>query len=190
MRETAWYRFLVPNALTLSRLLVGIAFPFLPENWRLGFLLYAALTDLIDGWISRQMHSESTTGQILDPIADKTIVLVVVGTLLWEGTLPLWELALVAQRDIMVLLISGWILITNWRDVAKMKPVITGKLATAFQFTFLLWVLYEPPVPRWMLIATAIASGLAALHYFWVFVNNLQNTNTNKSADLGGRGAP
>lgn len=173
MKESKWFLFLVPNSLTLSRLAVGIAFPWVPPGWRLGLLLYGALTDLIDGWISRSLHAESTAGQILDPIADKTIVLAVVGTLLWEGTLPLWELALVAQRDILVLLISLWILLRNWRDLARMKPVITGKVATAFQFAYLLYVLFDPPSPRWLLVLTALSSGLAGLHYLGIFVRKL-----------------
>ena len=72
---------LVPNGLSILRMALGIAFPWLPERFRLATVLVAALSDAFDGFAARRLHAESDTGQLLDPIADRTFVLLVAGTL-------------------------------------------------------------------------------------------------------------
>ena len=55
----AWF----PNSLTVARFFAGLAFPFVPAEWWLGWLLFGGITDLIDGWISRMLRVTSLFGQ-------------------------------------------------------------------------------------------------------------------------------
>lgn len=71
----------LPNILTLSRILVLpiiIGLFFIPESWAawtaLGFYIYAAITDFLDGYVARTMKTVSALGTFLDPISDKIFV--------------------------------------------------------------------------------------------------------------------
>ena len=57
----------------------------LPADWRLPVVIAAAITDGVDGQLSRLMGAQSKLGVLLDPIADKVFFLAVVATLLWDG---------------------------------------------------------------------------------------------------------
>lgn len=160
----------VPNALSLTRLALGIGFPFLPTPWRVWVVLAAAVTDLLDGASGRLFRACSTTGRVLDPVADKVFVAAVVVTLLGEGVLAWWELALVGLRDLAVFVgAAGGFLLRDWDAFRRMSPTPLGKAATAAQFVFLLVLLVAPANKGLPLLAAATVSGLAALHYLCLF---------------------
>jgi phosphatidylglycerophosphate synthase len=134
-------RLAVPNALSLLRIVMALAFPFVPSTWRAGSVVAAALTDLFDGRLSRALHGTSTLGQILDPVADKLFVGMVLLTMVTEGELTPFELGLVGSRDLAVLSGSAWsALRRGWGSLRQMPPSILGKLTTAGQFGFLMLV--------------------------------------------------
>ncbi len=165
----------LPNALTLSRVGLAAVFPFVAAEWRIGVVVAAALTDLLDGFISRQLHAATTLGRILDPVADKLFVIAVVATLWVEGLLAWWEGLLVGLRDVVVLLGVAWVLARrDWRRFRRMPPTLLGKVATAAQFLFFLLLLYygeRMPAAFWV---TAALSAVAAADYARVFVTWLK----------------
>jgi phosphatidylglycerophosphate synthase len=131
----------VPNSLSLLRIVLALAFPFIPPTWRAGTVVAAAFTDLFDGRLSRALQGTSTLGQILDPLADKLFVGMVLLTMVIGGELSLLELALVGFRDLAVLAGSAWsVLRRGWVSLKQMPPSIPGKLATGGQFGFLMLV--------------------------------------------------
>jgi phosphatidylglycerophosphate synthase len=158
--------FLLVNALTLARLAAGLAFPWVSTAWRPALVLTAALTDLVDGAISRQLNASSALGRLLDPIADKTFVLVMVGTLWFEGTLRGWHIVLVGLRDWVVLGIGLWFLLARDREaLLRMAPSWLGKAATAGQFSFLVSLLFFPSWTSDLFWIAAVLSGAAAADY-------------------------
>jgi CDP-diacylglycerol---glycerol-3-phosphate 3-phosphatidyltransferase len=161
---------LIPNALSASRILFGAAFPFVPNEWRLWVVLVAALTDGLDGLAARYLRSESNTGRLLDPVADKFFVLALVGTLLVEGTLhPLWALGL-ATRDIVVLVgLLYTIARRQWTVGRKMRPSWLGKCTTAAQFGVLIVLTGFGGAPVWLLVAVTALSAVAGLDYIRAF---------------------
>src|SRR5271170_3658751 len=82
----------IPNILTFSRLLATpiIAylilhdFPYLAT----GLLFYAGLTDVIDGWIARRYNLQSVVGTVIDPMADKFLMVTLTGALAYTGAMP------------------------------------------------------------------------------------------------------
>ena len=82
----------IPNILTFTRLVATpvIAYLILHHQPYLatGLLLYAGLTDLIDGWIARRWNLKSVVGTIIDPMADKFLMISLTGSLAWTGQLP------------------------------------------------------------------------------------------------------
>jgi hypothetical protein len=82
----------IPNILTFSRLLSTpiIAYLILNDKPYLAtsLLLYAGLTDLIDGWIARKYNLKSVVGTVIDPMADKFLMVTLTGTLAYTGAMP------------------------------------------------------------------------------------------------------
>jgi CDP-diacylglycerol---glycerol-3-phosphate 3-phosphatidyltransferase len=156
----------IPNALSVSRILLGAAFPFVPNEWRLWVILVAALTDAVDGPVARWLRSESDTGRLLDPLADKFFILVLVGTMLAEGMLhPLWALGL-ATRDLVVLAGLGYTIARRqWAVGRRMRPSLPGKCTTAGQFAVLLVLVARGSAPVWLLVTVSSLSVFAGLHY-------------------------
>lgn len=166
--EWAWG--VIPNSLSASRIILGLAFPFVPGEWRLWVVLAAALSDALDGLAARLLRSESDTGRLLDPVADKFIILVLVGTLLAERTLhPLWALGL-ATRDIVVLAGLFYTIVRrHWSVGRRMRPSWLGKCTTAAQFAVLLVLVAWGNAPVWLLGLVTALSAAAAIDYIRVF---------------------
>jgi phosphatidylglycerophosphate synthase len=148
----------LPNSLTLVRLGLGIAFPLIPSRWWLAALLAAAATEFLDGQLARLLHARSTTGRILDPIADKVFVVAALATLLSEGAVTLGQLLLVASRDVIVTVGVPWVAMRRgFSALKRMPPSLLGKLATAAQLLYLLALIVAPQGSAPILL---VASGL------------------------------
>ncbi|OCL05761.1 hypothetical protein AOQ84DRAFT_379273 [Glonium stellatum] len=94
----------LPNILTFSRLLAAPAIGYLvfqnQHAWAVGLFAYAGITDLVDGWIARKWNQQTVVGSVIDPMADKTLMTILVGCLAVNGTLPLPLATLIFGRDI------------------------------------------------------------------------------------------
>jgi cardiolipin synthase len=93
----------LPNLLTLTRLLATPCVGYLIiHNQHLGaFVLftYAAVSDLVDGWIARKWHLQTVVGSVVDPMADKLLMTTLVTCLAVNGSLPMPLAALILGRD-------------------------------------------------------------------------------------------
>ncbi|EJT81769.1 phosphatidyl synthase [Gaeumannomyces tritici R3-111a-1] len=82
----------IPNMLTASRLvaapIIGYAILHDQHALALGLFAYAGLSDLLDGWIARRWNLGTVVGTIIDPMADKTLMLVLTLSLAAKGALP------------------------------------------------------------------------------------------------------
>lgn len=82
----------LPNFLTLTRLIaapaVGYLLAYGQYHTALGLFLYAGITDLVDGWIARRWNMQTVLGTIVDPMADKALMTIVVVVLGVKGALP------------------------------------------------------------------------------------------------------
>jgi phosphatidylglycerophosphate synthase len=169
-QRSRWWA-VVPNALSLLRVALGVAFPLIPGPWRLLVVLIAGVSDVLDGAASRLLRAASHTGRMLDPLADKAFALGVVCTLIYENSLAIWEVALLGLRDIAVTVGVVWLMVErNWAGLRRLPPTWLGKVTTFAQFVYIL-VLLQWQYQHWSLLAiTAILSGLAAIQYSWLFL--------------------
>jgi cardiolipin synthase len=99
----------VPNVVSLARLacvpwFVWLLFGTDPPDRYGAALLLAMLgcTDWIDGWIARRYRQVSTLGKVLDPTADRIMLLVGVGGILLDGSAPVWVAVAVLVREALV----------------------------------------------------------------------------------------
>jgi len=97
----------LPNALTAIRLLLVLPIGvYIAEGWfdlALALFLFAAVSDLVDGWLARRFAWESSIGRVLDPAADKLLLVVSLVTLTVAGVLPLIATLALVGRDIVLL---------------------------------------------------------------------------------------
>ncbi len=168
----------LPNLLTASRLLLA---PFVA--WRLAlhdvsgaFWLFviAAITDLLDGWLARLLNQKSDFGALLDPIADKVMLLTTLSFLALTNLLPMWLLWLVLLRDGVIL--AGALAYRRLTGGLKITPILTGKLTIALEFVLVSWVLAEDGLSlglAWgiqpMVLLTASVGVLSGLRYIWIW---------------------
>ncbi len=133
----------LPNALTVLRLLLvpPIAWAILHGDYRTAFWLFfaAGFSDGLDGFLARWFGWQSRLGALLDPIADKSLMIVAFYCISWQGLIPWWLFAAVLLRDLIIL---GGALAYQFvtRDL-RMEPLLVGKLNTALQILLVLAVL-------------------------------------------------
>lgn len=163
----AWGPWWLPNTLTVLRLAAGLYFPLAPEFLWLPLLAYAAISDLIDGWLSRQWDGVSTFGQLLDPVADKACILAVLYTVWQREWVTLWELGWLASRDLMVMTLTIIAAGSTRLRVQDLKPRWPGKCATVAQFVVLLIIIYHRTSFSTGVIWGGLVSAIAAADYLW-----------------------
>ena len=97
----------IPNVITMVRLLCLPVFLWLllhDENRAAGAWFLGALgaTDFVDGYIARHFHQTSKLGKVLDPVADRLLLFVGIGAILYDGTVPIWFAIVVLVREVLV----------------------------------------------------------------------------------------
>ena len=122
----------LPNILTYLRFLMVPAFVwfFHAGLYMRAFYFFAgaALTDGLDGFLARALHQQTRLGGLLDPVADKVLVLAAVASLVVTDRLPIWFLVLIILRDVL-LATAVFLLRASGRPVDP-APTRLGKYAT------------------------------------------------------------
>ncbi|MBK3331874.1 CDP-alcohol phosphatidyltransferase family protein [Persephonella atlantica] len=112
----------------------------------------AGLTDALDGFVARRFNQITTLGKILDPIADKALLIssfVFIYTSALTVKFPYWYVVIVISRDIYILL--GSALIYFLKGYLDVKPSVFGKATTFFQILSVITVLVAniTVIPDW-----------------------------------------
>ena len=118
--------------------------------WTIAVFFTAAISDAVDGYIARHFNQMSKLGAILDPLADKLMLLSAIITLSftgWRQHFPLWFPTLVIFRDLAS--IGAAFLIDHLVGKCEIKPHWTGKVATFAQFAAILWLMLDFPHLLW-----------------------------------------
>ncbi len=152
---------LLPNIVTISRI---ISIPFIiylfstnKFHFAIGVLVFALLSDFFDGFLARKLNQSSLLGSILDPVADKLILLSLFGFLISLSISPLIYFIPLASRNISQLL-SIPILLFN-KIQFKVKPKLLPKIATTMSFILLFFYL----------ASLAVSREPAFERFFWLF---------------------
>lgn len=151
------------------------------EDYRFAALLcfaVAAICDGVDGYIARRYNQWSELGTILDPLADKLLLVSAIVVLSFDHepqlpSLPLWLTGSVIGRDL--LLLAGLLVIQFTVGKVKVRPHLTGKVATVLQMTTVLWALLkwdEAWLEIWTLGA-AVFTVVSGLFYVWAGARQL-----------------
>jgi len=158
-----------------------------PLEWQrftaIVIFLVAAASDGLDGYVARRYKQRSTLGAILDPIADKGLLLSAIITLSisnWSdidpdyGRFPAWFPVLVITRDAVILVGAGVLHLLNGK--VRVKPSWTGKVATVLQMAAIAWVMLQLHfLPLlYVVIAAGVFTFISGIIYVMDGVRQLQ----------------
>jgi cardiolipin synthase len=150
------------------------------EMYRLLALLsfaLAALSDAIDGYIARRYNQRSVLGAVLDPLADKLLLVSGIVLLSFDHgpilpRLPLWLTGIILGRDLLLLI--GLALLHYLGSKVVVRPVFIGKVATVLQMVCVLWGILKWPVD-WLLIWSIGAAACTAISgVIYIFIGMRQ----------------
>lgn len=159
----------IPNLITSLRILLVPPFLWLllQEHYRMALLLFviAGVSDALDGFLAKHYGWTSELGGILDPIADKLLLIGALLALGWLNELPAWLVALAIFRDAVIIAgaVSYHLLIERVRG----DPLLISKLNTLLQLTLVFAVIVNYgvfPLPRGVLTGLI---DLTALTLIW-----------------------
>jgi len=171
------------NKITILRILLIPVFVVLTlyytqrgnEAYRASAILcfaIAAVCDGVDGYVARRYNQCSELGAILDPLADKLLLVSGIVVLSFDHepylqSVPLWLTGTIIGRDILILI--GLLLIQLLVGKVQVRPRIIGKIATVLQMIVVLWILLKWPETwlRVLALGTALCTGISGLLYVW-----------------------
>jgi cardiolipin synthase len=181
----------LPNLLTVFRIvLIPIFVLLLVYEARLAALiafLITCISDSLDGYIARSWHQQTTLGAVLDPIADKLLMVTTFVTLAALQALPLALTLLLVARDVVLSLVFGIVLLTTGRRLAA--PTLLGRTAIFCQMStvvlgLVFYVFEAHPLSQALrpflltpvFVITGILAVVAGLHYVYQVVRLAQST--------------
>jgi cardiolipin synthase (CMP-forming) len=135
----------IPNIVSLSRVALAAAFVVSHSpDVRIGIVLVAAITDMLDGWLARRAGLTSRFGALVDPFADRVFVLVAVATFVYEGSLTTLEYFIMIFRDLMTAV--GFLVAksVSWLKPVEFRARWSGKAVTALQMVAFVALLKFP----------------------------------------------
>ncbi|XP_023940000.2 probable cardiolipin synthase (CMP-forming) [Bicyclus anynana] len=182
--------FTIPNILCMTRIAMSpyLGYVILQDNYNLalGLLVFAGITDVLDGWIARNWKGQSSKmGSFLDPMADKILIATLFISLTWQNLIPLPLTLLIVARDI-ALVAAGFVIryislpppktLSRYFDVthatAQLAPTLVSKINTAIQLLLVGTTLASPvfgyvdhPALQALCALTAASTVVSALSY-------------------------
>jgi len=133
----------IPNLITAGRILLvpPVAWALIQQHFILALILFfiAGVSDAADGFLAKYYGWTSRLGALLDPLADKFLLVTSYLALAWIGLLPLWLLALVVVRDVVI--VSGAVAYNFQIERVEANPTLISKLNTLLQILLVLLVI-------------------------------------------------
>jgi len=173
----------LPNLICLAR--IALIWPIIAAlanaNYDFALLLFAvaAVSDGLDGFLAKRFGWTSELGKILDPLADKLLLISVFVMATSLGLVPLWLTLTAVTRDLMIIL--GAIALRIWVGPLQGRPSILSKINTLLQLAYLLGVItnaagYGPPLGflATLAIVAVVTTLLSGVNYAMNFARTLR----------------
>lgn len=170
------HRVSIPNVITLGRiLLVPIVIWAIASNqMEVAFAVFviAGVSDGVDGFLAKRFNMSSELGAMLDPLADKALLVSIYVALGIWGAMPRWVVILVVSRDVMI--VSAVIVSWLFGKPIPMKPLMVSKINTVAQVALAALVLaslafgFHPEPYDAMLMGLVTVFSLASVYLYLV----------------------
>lgn len=170
--------FTVSNMISMSRMLIPIPMAMIgipesgkPDTLFTVLVVWAIISDYLDGIMARKLNQISELGKILDPLSDKISAAFLFIMAVWFDRLPLWFFGVMMLRDLLIL--TGSLVILKTHGKVAMS-VMSGKIT--INVLALLWitVMYFPERETWASFMVILALGMMIYStgdYFWRYLN-------------------
>ncbi|MBI5782700.1 MAG: CDP-alcohol phosphatidyltransferase family protein [Gammaproteobacteria bacterium] len=169
----------LPNLITISRIgLAPVLILLLKEQEyaaSLAIFAIAGVSDGLDGFIAKRFHYESRLGSILDPLADKILLLSSYVMLTMLNHLPFWLMLTVAFRDLLI--VGGYLVYTSMIGPVQMRPSWLSKFNTFLQITLIIVILgqqafhlFYAPMLDALIYGVLLSTVASGLHYLWIWL--------------------
>lgn len=182
----------IPNALSILRIIltVPVVITLLNQQYFLTIVIFfiAGITDALDGWIAKRFSFQTRLGSILDPFADKLLLMTSFVALYLIGLLPVWLLILIFVRDVMIIAGTvGYFLGSDNSEDELLTPSNLSKINTGLQIALVLYlvasqiypsVLLQPTIILFIVIATSTV--LSGVDYIWVWLEKVFSQESSK----------
>lgn len=168
----------IPNIITVFRFLLvpPVVMLMLQDRFAAALVVFgvAGFSDALDGYLAKHYHWTSRIGALMDPLADKLLLLSSFVTLGWLGWIPYWLVGLVILRDLVI--VSGAIVYHLRIERLEAEPRPASKLNTFTQILLVLAVMFSQgfqvlpalwlDVLLYSVLFTTLWSGL---DYVWIW---------------------
>jgi len=173
----------LPNILTITRIVLlpffAVSLIYGEYDYALILFLLASVTDVLDGYVARIKKQTTDFGSILDPVADKFLLITafIIISVQNNEWIPKWLTITVISRDLIV--VTGWLIIYFVTHNPKVEPSIIGKATNALQFLLIGIMLLlinikgescgaeSSCIPMFFLVTVALLTALSGLHYIY-----------------------
>lgn len=167
----------LPNLLCVMRMLLAVPVVWALVNgyygWTLGLFVVAAVSDGLDGFLAKHYGWTSELGKLLDPVADKLLLVSVIITLTLVGMVPLWLAVVVVARDLVIGIGAG---VYKWLfGPVDGQPTAASKVNTFFQLTYVILVVASAAAP---IVPLTWVTALGATVFVTTVVSGVDYTAT------------
>lgn len=168
----------IPNIISLLRILLvlPVVWLLLDKEYSLALLLFfiAGISDGIDGYLAKRNNWQSRLGSILDPLADKLLLISSYLTLAWLGNIPMWLVFFVLLRDLVI--ISGAVAYHIKFGEYEMTPTVVSKINTFCQILLVLAIMFSNgfytlpgKILEYLIYAVLTTTLMSGADYVWVW---------------------
>jgi len=186
----------IPNILTIARvfLTLPVAYLLLEQRYTEALWLFfiAGVSDGLDGFLAKHFGWSSRLGSILDPLADKILLVTTYICLGWVGVIPMWLVFLVLGRDLIIvvgaaayyLLIGSYQMAPSW--VSKTNTTLQIVLGLALVFSM---GAYELPTALLTVLVygVCVTTVLSGLDYVWTWGRKAYREYGRRQKESSGR---
>jgi cardiolipin synthase len=169
----------IPNAISILRIILVVPVALLlvekKFDWALYLFVFAAVSDGLDGFLAKRFGWTSRLGSLLDPIADKLLLVTCYVLTGWLGLIPVWLVWLVMLRDVVI--VVGATAYHYLFGPFMGEPTLISKINTVAQIVLVVLVIFDRgilQIPERLIealvslvVITTVSRGLSYILIWW-----------------------
>lgn len=170
----------IPNILTIFRLIlipiyISIFFSNIPNSlaYSIGVFLIAGFTDFLDGYIARRYKLVTRIGIVLDPLADKLMLITVLTCLVIKKYIPIGVLIIVTSKELFMIFCGLFL----YKKGTVIPSNIYGKATTIFFYISILFLAFNKSIGVKLLYIAVIFAIIALVNYAVIYFSKNKNKN-------------
>lgn len=168
----------IPNILTLFRMFlipvfVIIFFSDIENNllYSICVFLLAGVTDVLDGYIARKHNLITKWGIVLDPLADKLMLLTVLFCLTKTNIIPMWILVIISLKELVMIIVGGFLY--NKDFIIPSNKF--GKISTCMFYISIFLLIFSEKLGKYLLNLSVFMAIIAFLNYLLIYIKKKNN---------------